>query len=188
MRTNWSLEGTTCVMDTFLTHLIASHRWWCLQDSLLCDLGRTAVQEILSNAIYLENEIWESPEGYTVFGSPYSLSNSSTSPNTAFQHIRGSPAARRMVEAIPHCDVLVTHGPCLGHGDDPAHGMHGCAHLADRIAAVNPRLHVCGHVHQSGGVTMAGSTVFINAAVVDIFCCPRRPIITYTSSLLLKTD
>lgn len=64
-------------------------------------------------------------------------------------------------------DVLVTHTPPLGVLDRPtAGGQLGCPHLLDAVRRVEPRLHVFGHVHASGGQTQRGPTHFVNAACV----------------------
>ncbi|MGE0551637.1 MAG: hypothetical protein AB7O24_31925 [Kofleriaceae bacterium] len=50
----------------------------------------------------------------------------------------------------PHgVDVLITHGPPHGIGDEvDGAGQAGCADLRGRLAEVAPRLHLFGHVHQ----------------------------------------
>jgi Icc-related predicted phosphoesterase len=66
-----------------------------------------------------------------------------------------TPAWERIPEGL---DVLVTHGPPRGIGDD---GL-GCAALRDRVATVAPRVHVFGHIHQAGGTWREGPTLFAN--------------------------
>jgi Icc-related predicted phosphoesterase len=66
-------------------------------------------------------------------------------------------------------DVLVTHGPPLGHGDMvKGLGPMGCADLLDAVesAVTPPALHVFGHIHGGRGATTNGRTIFVNAASV----------------------
>ena len=50
-------------------------------------------------------------------------------------------------------DIVLTHGPPLGHGDLVVNGKHaGSATLARRIEALpGLRLHIFGHIHEAGG-------------------------------------
>ena len=131
--------------------------------------------------MYLDNERWVSPQGITVWGTGHSLANSKTSPNKAFQAMRDSQEARAVVGAIEKCDILVTHGPALGHLDDPQRGMLGCGALGHKIREIKPKLHVCGHVHQANGCSHdEGGTTHVNASTSDIFYTLRNPPIAFT--------
>ena len=60
-------------------------------------------------------------------------------------------------------DVLVTHGPPHGFGDRTTETSRaGCADLRLRVAEVQPRLHLFGHIHQDGGMWREGATTFAN--------------------------
>ncbi len=73
-------------------------------------------------------------------------------------------------------DVLVTHGPPYGVLDQVGGGEHlGCEELRARLAAVRPRLHVFGHIHDGHGVATAGGTVCVNASVCDERYRPVHP-------------
>jgi hypothetical protein len=74
-------------------------------------------------------------------------------------------------EAIPNnTDILVTHGPAFGTLDTvvgrPWDGL-GCELLAERIAIVKPKIHVCGHIHSGYGYEFKDNTHFFNASVLD---------------------
>jgi len=72
------------------------------------------------------------------------------------------------VRRIPPVDVLVTHGPPLGHGDRlRGGGRAGCEFLAARIEATAPRLCVYGHIHEDPGVWDLGATTLANVSYVD---------------------
>ena len=68
----------------------------------------------------------------------------------------------------PKVDILVSHGPPLGHGDKCSSGMFaGCADLLDWVEQYAPPFHIFGHVHEGYGVTTNGRTTFINASSLD---------------------
>jgi hypothetical protein len=69
---------------------------------------------------------------------------------------------------IPAVDVLVSHGPPLGHGDRLTDGRRaGCPFLAKRIAATATRLCAFGHIHEDRGLWTDGPTTLANVAHVD---------------------
>lgn len=77
-----------------------------------------------------------------VYGSPYSPRHG----NWAFQYPRNEDV---WASSIPDgIDVLVTHGPPLGHLDL---FKLGCPHLLKTLWRVRPRLHVFGHIHEGSG-------------------------------------
>ena len=150
-------------------------------DILLQRLGPRNVREVLSGCTYLEDELWTSPTGLIVYGTPYSLSNGALSQNCAFQSQRDTSEARTRVRAIPPCDVLLTHGPPEGIGDDPAvWRSHGCPELRRRVAEISPVLHVFGHVHQAHGVATHGRTTFVNASITDFWNTPKNEPVVVT--------
>ena len=71
-------------------------------------------------------------------------------------------------------DVLITHGPAYNKLDkimrpirkDQTKLNLGCPELGERIKDVNPKLHICGHIHSSQGILDVSepTTTYINAA------------------------
>jgi Icc-related predicted phosphoesterase len=60
--------------------------------------------------------------------------------------------ATEMLAACPAGAVLVLHSPPKGHCDSAGDGMHfGSPALRDAIEQKQPRLAVCGHIHESWG-------------------------------------
>jgi Icc-related predicted phosphoesterase len=108
--------------------------------------------------------------GFRFFGSPYTP----TFLNWHFMRERGA-LIRAEWNAIPDdADVVITHGPAYGHGDlapswmgqPPSHV--GCFELLARLRAVQPKLHIFGHIHGGYGATISDEiegTRFLNAAV-----------------------
>jgi len=105
-------------------------------------------------------------DGVRFYGSPWTPEFC----NWAFNLPRG-PELALMWAKIPHgLDVLVTHGPPEGFGDrtkgirvpTATPSRAGCADLRQRVAEVQPRLHLFGHIHQDGGTWRDGPTMFAN--------------------------
>lgn len=65
-------------------------------------------------------------------------------------------AAAEILRECPEGAVLVLHSPPLDHCDAAGGGGHfGSPALRDAIAARQPRLAVCGHIHESWGCESA---------------------------------
>ena len=125
---------------------------------------------------YLDHEVAEVC-GVRIFGSPYQPEFG----GWAFNMVRNDGECRRrwasMVPAYEEkpFDILVTHGPPLGHGDACiGSGAQGCWDLLDFVEAHPPKLHVFGHIHESFGVTTNGKTAFVNASTMNFNYDVRR--------------
>jgi predicted phosphohydrolase len=108
-------------------------------------------------------------DGVRFWGSPWQPAYN----DWAFNLPRGAPLAAKWAAIPPDIDVLITHGPPLGHGDrGPVEGRAGCEDLLQRVREVRPLLHLSGHIHQDGGLTRAGATTFANVTTWE---CERGP-------------
>jgi len=91
--------------------------------------------------------------------------------NWAFNLPRNGKELKEKWDAIPtNTDILVTHGPAFGKLDDVVgrRGQHlGCELLAERIAVVKPKIHVCGHIHSGYGYYFDGHTHYFNASILN---------------------
>lgn len=90
--------------------------------------------------------------------------------NWAFNLPRNGTELLEKWNAIPDdTDILITHGPAWGYLDQvigrPKH--LGCELLTQRIKAIKPKIHICGHIHSGRGYTFDGDTHFINASVLN---------------------
>lgn len=78
-------------------------------------------------------------------------------------------------------DVLVTHGPPAGDlgGVLPKFREEvGDPELAERIQAVRPKIHICGHVHEGYGRRERDGIIYVNASICDAAYDPiRQPIV-----------
>jgi Icc-related predicted phosphoesterase len=86
----------------------------------------------------------------------------------AFNLPRGKPLAEVWAKIPEGVDVLITHGPPKGFGDETKGGKgEGCEDLLERVRAARPRLHLFGHIHESGGAWTEGATTFVNCTTWD---------------------
>lgn len=58
---------------------------------------------------------------------------------------------QRLAEAIPECDILVSHAPPQGYGDRTSYTHAGDPYLEEELARIGPKLVICGHIHESAG-------------------------------------
>jgi Icc-related predicted phosphoesterase len=139
---------------------------------------------LIQDAIYLQDQAVEIG-GVRIWGSPWQ-------PwfyNWAFNLARGAEI-REKWDLIPEdTDLLITHGPPLGHGDVTQHGdATGCADLLDVVRRIGPRLHVFGHIHEGYGVTGENGTTFVNATTCDVRYRPVNPPVVLEWGGLVQTS
>jgi Icc-related predicted phosphoesterase len=134
--------------------VIAGNHDWCFERT------PEAARALLTNAVYLQDSGVEI-EGVRFWGSPWQPWFYSW----AFNLI-APEALRAKWDLIPaNTDVLITHGPPLGHGDETLNGdPAGCVELLAVVEQIGPRAHIFGHIHEGYGVTTNGQTRFINAS------------------------
>ena len=137
--------------------LIAGNHDWAFQETP--ELARAA----LTNAIYLEDSGIEI-EGVRFWGSPWTP----TFMDWAFMLERGEALARIWQKIPANTDVLITHGPPMGIGDEVRFGgvtqNVGCADLLARLSALSLKAHVFGHIHEGHGVYDFGGARLVNAS------------------------
>jgi Icc-related predicted phosphoesterase len=151
--------------DAFLAGLPHRHKIVVAGNHDFCfENRRQEARQLLRHAVYLEDEAL-TLDGVRFWGSPWQ-------PwfyDWAFNLERG-PEIRAKWDLIPAgTDVLITHGPPLGHGDLTSRGERaGCADLFDRVGELRPKYHLFGHIHEGYGVTRDGDTTFVNASICDL--------------------
>lgn len=126
-------------------------------------------QAFLKNAVYLQDSLFEIDD-LKIYGSPWQPEFG----GWAFNLARG-PRIKEKWDLIPPCDILVTHGPPAGHGDEVCGEKVGCVDLLEAVRRVKPRLHVFGHIHEGYGVTDEGPTTLANVSVCDRGYRPVNP-------------
>ena len=142
--------------------IVAGNHDWCFVHD------PAAARALLGEMHYLEDAELVL-DGIRFYGSPWQPEFN----DWAFNLPRGEAIAAVWRKIPAGLDVLITHGPPEGLGDrSPVGGRAGCADLRRRIAEVQPRLHLFGHIHQDGGVWHEGATVFANVTTWE---CERAP-------------
>jgi len=128
-------------------------------------------ESIMTNAHYLRDRTVE-VDGLKVYGSPWQ-------PwfyDWAFNLSRGEKIRAKWDRIPVHTDILITHGPPAGFGGVVHAGEDvGCVDLADRIAVVQPRLHVFGHIHEGYGEYADEHTTYYNASICTSTYQPINP-------------
>ena len=115
-------------------------------------------------------------EGVKFWGSPWQP----WFMNWAFNLPRQGVWLRDVWNLIPiDTEVLITHGPPFGILDQVRDGAHlGCEELKTRLAAVKPRVHIFGHIHDGYGVAQSKVTTYINAcACTEQYEALNRPVV-----------
>jgi len=112
---------------------------------------------------YLEDSAIEI-EGIKFYGSPWLPEFF----NWAFNLPRGRPLQEKWVQIPEDTQVLLTHGPPHKILDQCPGGSVGCEDLLERVLHL-PKLqyHMFGHIHESYGTEVFGSTMFVNASICN---------------------
>ncbi len=88
--------------------------------------------------------------------------------NWAFNLPRGEKLAEKWASIPGNTDILITHGPAHGMLDWVPNGQRvGCEDLFQRIMDIQPKIHVCGHIHSAYGQKSIDGVEFLNASVLD---------------------
>jgi len=125
--------------------------------------NREVAEGILTAGDYLNNNltyIGSADNMLCVFGIPNTLAFY----DWAFQS--DEQGLERLFNNIPDdIDILVTHGPPRFVLDKNNEGIHcGSNALHSWIESYQPRLVVCGHIHEGHGIALIGNTLVVNAS------------------------
>ena len=75
--------------------------------------------------------------------------------------------ARHYANIPDDTDILITHTPPFGILDFDDNINYGSEELLSRITAVQPRVHLFGHIHSQRGIVTLSGTIFSNGAVMN---------------------
>lgn len=145
-------------------------------ECLLREYGVNNIKEILTNCVYLEDSSFDVC-GIKIFGSPWQPEFC----DWGFNLPRGQPCLDKWDLIPAGTDILITHGPPIGHGDFCFDGQRaGCVELLTTVQQrVKPQYHIFGHIHEGYGVTTDGHTQFINASTCNLRYQPINPPIVF---------
>ncbi|KAG4073694.1 hypothetical protein HA402_000918 [Bradysia odoriphaga] len=121
-------------------------------------------REYLTNCTYLEDQLVEL-YGLKIYGTPWQPEFG----NWAFNVPRGQDILDKWNKIPADIDILISHGPPIGHGDLCRSGLRaGCVELLSTLQQrVKPKFHIFGHIHEGYGVTSDGKITFINATTCN---------------------
>lgn len=129
----------------------------------------------LSAATYLQDELIELA-GLRIYGSPWQPRFF----DYAFGLRRGAALYEKWQQIPPALDILITHTPPFGIGDQLRTGHHvGCEALSALLPTLRPTYHVFGHIHEGYGIIQHRQTTFINASICNVFGQPINPVICF---------
>lgn len=125
--------------------------------------GAKEIAALIPDGVTYLNDSGVELNGIQIWGSP-------VTPwffNWAFN--RKGSAVKKHWEMIPDTTtILITHGPVYGINDVVVNGQHaGCRYLLERVKAIKPRVHLCGHIHEGYGEWQQHKTKYINASVLN---------------------
>ncbi|XP_064594814.1 metallophosphoesterase MPPED2-like [Liolophura sinensis] len=145
-------------------------------EDYLNERGIASVKSLLTNCTYLEDSMAE-VYGIRIYGAPWQPEFC----DWGFNLPRGQACLDKWNKIPEDVDILITHGPPIGHGDKCFDGSHvGCVELLSTIQQrIFPKYHVFGHVHEGYGVTTDGVTTYINASTCTLQYKPRNPPIIF---------
>ena len=87
----------------------------------------------------------------------------------AFNRHRGAEIQSHWDLIPKNTDILITHGPAFGILDRTLRGDHvGCEDLLTTIKAIQPKVHICGHIHESCGIWVDNGITHVNASVLNV--------------------
>jgi len=123
-----------------------------------------AIKKIIPPGIIYLNDTGIEINGTRFWGSPIT-------PwffNWAFNRHRGEAIKKHWDMAPVDTDILITHGPVYKIVDKTTSGHYaGCEDLLQKVKAIKPKVHICGHIHEAYGSIEKDGTFFINASLLD---------------------
>jgi Icc-related predicted phosphoesterase len=123
---------------------------------------------------YLQDSFIEI-DGLLIYGTPWSLKFG----RWPFM-CHEADIDRRLSHVVRRPDILITHGPPYGLGDQNDLNEHcGSGTLLEFMRRVRPRLTVTGHIHESYGVYPFGDCTVVNASLCTGEMIPSNALITY---------
>ncbi|WP_026777554.1 metallophosphatase domain-containing protein [Polaribacter sp. Hel_I_88] len=163
-----SSRGTKAEIDVFIKWFQShphKHKIFIAgnHDFYFEDAAKNKEKPEFENLIYLNDSGCEI-NGLKFWGSPIQP----TFFDWAFNRERGAEIKKHWDLIPTDTDILITHGPPYKILDLTTKGTYsGCKELKKKVFAIQPKLHVFGHIHEGYGTTTINKTLFINASLLN---------------------
>ena len=123
------------------------------------------IKAIIPNNIHYLNEELLEIEGFRIWGSPITPIPHSL---WAFNRERGSDIQAHWDLIPENLDILMVHGPAKGVLDKTTKDEYvGCQNLLETLRIKQPKMFICGHIHEDRGQKIIDGIHFVNASSID---------------------
>ncbi len=146
--------------------IAGNHDWFCFE----AYRNRSPLKQTLFDTFGIHYLVDEAVtlDGVKFWGSPWQPEFM----NWAFNlPINGTELKQKWQAIADDTQVLITHGPALGHLDmgSPQKRALGCELLRQRLAQLPQlKLHLFGHIHEAYGVKQVDQIHFYNSAYLNV--------------------
>lgn len=118
-------------------------------------------------------------EGLKIYGTPWTFKFPGINPHCAAFTGDNKFLAEKFSMIPDDADILVTHSPAYGILDKNFEGINcGSTHIRAKLEKIKPKLHVCGHIHESHGKTYlkhcGPNTWCVNASIMNENYLPKN--------------
>jgi predicted phosphohydrolase len=138
---------------------IAGNHDFCLEK-----LKPDALQSLLPPGVIYLNDSGTTVEGIHIWGSPVTPFHH----NWAFNRHRGAHIRRHWQRIPSGTDILLTHTPPFGVLDELlSEKNNGDKDLLETVNALQPTIHVFGHIHEAYGKKVKSPTQFYNCSLMN---------------------
>lgn len=122
------------------------------------------IQKLIPESVHYLKDDEIVINGIKIWGSPYTPWYY----RWAFNKHRGVPLASHWAKIPTDTDVLLTHGPVYGILDTLVNEQNaGDKDLLRKVLEIKPKVHICGHIHESYGTLKRNGIRFINACILN---------------------
>ena len=103
-------------------------------------------------------------EGLRFWGTPWTPPKFASENRWAFR-LPEKSLRKKFKKIDPRTDILLSHGPPWGMGDWTGSRHAGSDALLEALEKADPRLLLCGHIHEAGGPTIHNGRLVLNATM-----------------------
>lgn len=143
---------------------VTSKNSWKMKRLFRDFIDAKSIVNLFSNDVHFLDNTGVTLEGVNFYGSPICNGDDYVMENWGFYRDTDKELIEEWNKIPFNTDVLITHVPPYGVLD----AGYGCKHLLSRVNKIHPYLHIFGHIHSHGCLTLTtDKTVFVNGAMLD---------------------